>query len=124
MKAVTVTWFEIPCNDIKRAAAFYEKVFATALKVIDFGGPLMAFFPEKEGNIGANGSLMQYDSYVPSHDGTLVYFNCDDCNTELGRVVAAGGKLLREKTMISPEHGFMGVAEDTEGNRIAMHSRV
>jgi predicted enzyme related to lactoylglutathione lyase len=124
MKAITVTWFEIPCNDIKRAAAFYEKVLKTKLKVQDFGGPLMAFFPEVKGNIGANGSLMQYDSYVPSHDGALVYFNCEDCAIELARVKAAGGKVLREKTMISPEHGFMGVIEDTEGNRVAMHSRV
>ncbi|MEP2937313.1 MAG: VOC family protein [Gilvibacter sp.] len=123
MKHTTVTWFEIPCNDIKRAASFYEKVFDVKMQIQDIGGPLMAFFPGDETSLGATGSLMQYDSYVPSHDGTLVYMNCDDCKNELARVTAAGGKLLKEKTQISPEHGYMGVFEDTEGNRVAVHSR-
>ncbi len=123
MKPITVTWFEISCNDIKRAMSFYEKVLETNLQLQNFGGPLMAFFPGEDATKGANGSLMQYDSYVPSHDGTLVYFNCDDCKEELSRVVAAGGKLLQEKTQISPEHGYMGIFEDTEGNRVAVHSR-
>lgn len=123
MKATTVTWFEIPCNDIKRATNFYEAVFDTKLIPLDLGGPQMAMFPGDENSIGATGSLMQYDSYVPSHDGTLVYLNCDDCSSELSRVQAAGGKLLKEKTQISPEHGYMGVFEDSEGNRIAVHSR-
>ena len=66
---------------------------------------------------------MQYDSYVPSHEGTLVYLSCDDLQNEMDRIEAAGGKILRTKVQISPEHGYMGVFEDTEGNRVALHSR-
>ena len=40
---------------------------------------------------------------------------------ELGKVEAAGGKVLKEKMSIG-EHGFIGVFTDTEGNTVAMHS--
>lgn len=123
MKQIAVTWFEIPTTDIKRAVAFYEKVLKIKLEVHDFGGPLMAVFPHSDNKIGAAGSLMQYESYVPSHEGPLVYINCDDLKVELARVNAAGGKVLKEKAQISPEHGYMGLFEDSEGNRIAFHSR-
>ena len=45
-----------------------------------------------------------------------------DVQTILDRVEAAGGKILVSKTEISPEHGYMGVFVDTEGNRIGLHS--
>jgi uncharacterized protein len=40
----------------------------------------------------------------------------------LDKVEAAGGKIVVPKTEISPEHGYMAVFLDTEGNRIALHS--
>jgi len=40
----------------------------------------------------------------------------------LDKVEAAGGNILVPKTEISPEHGYMAVILDTEGNRIALHA--
>lgn len=76
--------------------------------------------------MGAGGCLIHHpDYYVPSKDGVVIYFTAwsGDAAIELSRVEAAGGKVLQEKKMISPEHGFMGLILDTEGNRIAVHSR-
>ncbi len=123
MKANPVAWFEIPVTDIHRAISFYETVFDIKIQFLDLGGPKMGLFPEVEGAQGSPGGLMQYDSYVPSHEGTLVYLSCDDLQNEMDRIEAAGGKILRTKVQISPEHGYMGVFEDTEGNRVALHSR-
>ena len=117
-----VTWFEIPVNDMERAKAFYEAVFQFEIQLVDFGGLKMGWFPNAGSVSGATGSLMQHESYVPSHSGTLVYFSCQDVANELSRVEAAGGKVMHNKTQISPEHGFMAVFEDSEGNRIALHS--
>ena len=39
------------------------------------------------------------------------------------RVEAAGGKRIVPKKLIAPEIGYSAVFEDTEGNRIALHSR-
>jgi predicted enzyme related to lactoylglutathione lyase len=54
-----------------------------------------------------------------------VYFTAfsGDLSEELSRVEGAGGKVLRDKTLITEEIGYMGIFCDTEGNRIAIHSR-
>ncbi|SRR6056297_1869603 len=123
-EAVTVGWFEIPVRNMKRAIAFYGEVFNAELAEQDFGDIKMAFFPWHESADGAGGSLIDAgEQYSPSHDGSLVYFSCEDLSGELSRVKKAGGKILQQKTEISPEHGFMGLFEDTEGNRVALHSR-
>ena len=116
-------WIEIPVLDMKRAAAYYEVVLDCTIEIVEFGGILMGWFPSAGPEApGATGSLIQQESYVPSHHGTLVYFSCEDVAQPLSKVAAAGGKVLQPKTMISQEHGFMGVMEDTEGNRVAFHS--
>lgn len=122
MKHNMVVWFEIPVSDMDRAKAFYEAVFKIDIKVVDFGGLLMGWFPNNEDVRGATGTLIKQESYIPSHEGTLVYFGCEDVQVELDRVKAAGGKIYQKKTKISPEHGCMAVFIDTEGNRVALHS--
>ena len=122
MKHNMVGWFEIPVGDMNRAKAFYETVFDIAIQVVDFGGILMGWFPDRGQVIGAQGTLIKQESYIPSQEGTLVYFISDNVQNELDRVEAAGGKIYQPKTQISPEHGYMGVFLDTEGNRVALHS--
>jgi hypothetical protein len=82
----------------------------------------MAIFPGKQGERGAGGALVKNENYTPSTQGALVYFNTDDVSVPAGRAETAGGKLLRGKTQISPDFGYMALAIDTEGNRIAFHS--
>lgn len=124
MKSVTVGWFEIPVSNMERAIAFYEKVFDTKLSRNQIGEFDMAWFPWDENGGGAGGSLIYHQEIcVTSADGVLVYFSSDDVNTELKRIEDAGGQILVPKTEISPEIGFMAVFLDSEGNRIALHSR-
>jgi predicted enzyme related to lactoylglutathione lyase len=123
-KAVTVGWFEIPVKKMKRATTFYEEVLKTELIEQNFGDTKMALFPMDDSAKGAGGSLINAgDFYTPSHDGSMVYFSCDNLADELSRVEKAGGTILRTKTQISPEYGYMAILEDTEGNRVALHSQ-
>ena len=124
MKQNMVAWFEIPVNDMDRAKAFYEAVFNVEISLQEIGGVMMAFFPSVTGASGAMGSLMKYESYIPSQEGTLIYFNSDDVQIELDKIEAAGGKILQGKVQISPEIGYMGLFQDTEGNRIALYSQM
>ncbi|WP_299123641.1 VOC family protein [uncultured Winogradskyella sp.] len=117
-----VGWFEIPVNDMERAKKFYEAVFNISIRDVDFGGLKMGWFPDNDGAYGATGTLIKQESYIPSKEGTLVYFMSKDVQIELDRAEAAGGKIYQEKTKISEEHGCMGVFIDSEGNRIALHS--
>lgn len=121
---VTAGWFEIPVTEMDRAIRFYEKVFDTTLSRQQFGDVLMAWFPWDESAKGAGGSLIfSGDNYSPSHKGTLVYLSSEDVAIELARVEHAGGIVLQPKTEISPDIGFMGLFEDSEGNRVALHSK-
>lgn len=121
---VTVGWFEIPVTNMERAIAFYEKVFACQLNRQQMQEVDMAWFPWDETQQGAGGTLVKQDEfYAPSQQGVLVYFSSEDVTKELDRVAAAGGMIQIPKTQITPEVGYMAVFTDSEGNRIALHSR-
>jgi len=123
MKQNMVAWFEIPVTDMDRAKTFYESVFKIEINLQDIGGVMMGFFPANPEAPGAMGSLMKYDSYVPSHSGSLIYFSSEDVQIELDRIKKSAGGILLGKTQISPEIGYMGMFQDTEGNRIALYSQ-
>ncbi len=114
------TWFEIPATDIHRAKKFYEAVFQMDINLIDFGGLKMGIFPHK----GIGAAICQHESYKPSEThGVLVHLNGNpDLQTMLDRVEPAGGKIIRPKTLISPEHGYMALFIDSEGNRMGLGS--
>lgn len=125
MKNVTVGWFEIPVKDMDRAIAFYEKVFECKLDKQVMGDFQMAWFPWEDEGAGAGGSLVYHEQFysISEKAGVLVYFSSEDCADELARVKDAGGEVQIGKQMIAPDVGYMGVFLDSEGNRIALHSK-
>jgi predicted enzyme related to lactoylglutathione lyase len=121
-----VGWFEIPVTNMERAMAFYERVFDLKLTHQQMGPLEMAFFPWVDKGMGSAGSLVFAPvHYQPSAQGPLIYFTAfsGDLANELSRVEAAGGKALMPKTLINEEIGYMAMFLDTEGNRVALHSR-
>lgn len=126
LKQNVVGWFEIPVSDMSRAVKFYESVFSLKLQIQKLGELEMAWFPWVESAVGAMGSLVYSPgNYKPSNDGVLVYFTAfsGDVSNELAAVEKAGGKILKGKTLIADDIGYMALFQDTEGNRIAIHSR-
>ncbi|MBK8968326.1 MAG: VOC family protein [Saprospiraceae bacterium] len=121
MKSWT-TWFEIPATDLHRAKKFYDTIFEMEIELVDFGPLKMGIFPHKD--VGA--AICQNDAggYQPSEThGPLVYLNANpDLQQVLNRVEAAGGRIIRPKSPISDEFGFMALIVDTEGNRLGLHS--
>jgi predicted enzyme related to lactoylglutathione lyase len=120
-----ISWFEIPSADIQRATQFYETIFATQLFPMDMGELLMRVFPVEDMNTEISGAIVHGgDFHKPSSsDGVLIYLNANGRMDEiLGKVPEAGGEVMVPKTQISPEHGYMAVILDSEGNRIGLHS--
>jgi hypothetical protein len=116
-----VTWFEIPVADMERAVKFYESVLGVKLSLNTMGPIEMAWFPMGESLPGSTGSLVKGESYTPSHAGTMVYFGVDDIEGTLRKAAAGGGKVLAPKMSIG-EYGFVAHFQDSEGNRLALHS--
>ena len=112
-------WFEIPVTDLDRAKTFYEKIFEVNIEITDFGNFKMGILPHNS----VGGALVQGEAYKPSREGTLIYLDANpDLTVTQNRVAEAGGEVLIEKRLISPEYGYMALLLDSEGNRIALHS--
>lgn len=119
-----VSWFELPATDIQRAKTFYETILSVNLAFMDMGDDFkMVVFPGDQNSI--SGALIYNESwYKPSTThGPLIYLNANpDLQVIEDRIEAAGGKVTMPKKQISPDHGYMAVFEDSEGNRVALHS--
>ena len=120
MRANPVAWFEIYVQDMERARRFYEGVFATTLSRLDSPEAEMWAFNGDMTSYGAPGALVRMPG-VPSGGSTMVYFGCEDCAVEEGRVASLGGSVHRSKFSIG-QYGHIALVVDTEGNMFGLHS--
>lgn len=120
-----IGWFEIYVEDMGRAAKFYEEVLQVKLENLpmpgDESGMQMRSFPGGMENPGATGALVKMEGVAPGGSGIMIYFVCEDCAVEEGRVAAAGGAVIRTKMSIG-EYGFCSMIKDSEGNVVGLHS--
>lgn len=113
-----ISWFELPVLDLPRAQRFYEALLGAPLRAEVFAGLDMAIFPY-QGGVG--GALVHGERFRPSPDGAVVYLDVGDAlDACLGRVGAAGGKVVMPRTDIG-EPGFIAMILDPEGNRVGLH---
>ncbi|WP_413576141.1 VOC family protein [Bdellovibrio sp. HCB290] len=115
-------WVEIAADDISRAMTFYEKSFDLKFKLEEMGPLKLAFFPSGDmKSYGASGALVKGPGYKPSADGSLPYIPVTDIDSALKKVQENGGMILATKKSIG-QYGNIGIFQDTEGNRIGLHS--
>jgi uncharacterized protein len=117
-----VGYFEIPVEDLDRATRFYENVFGYEFERATVDGNEMAWFPTYEDAPGISGALAKGEIYIPTTKGSLVYFSTDNIDDALSRANSSGGRTLYPKTSIGAL-GWVAEFEDSEGNRIALHSQ-
>lgn len=116
-----VTWFEIPAYNHYRSVAFYNYIFGIEMTTVELNGFAMGFFPAENGITGA---IVTGNGCVPSEVGPLIYLNAgDDLNNVLFKVNEAGGRVVLDKTFLSESAGYFALFIDSEGNRLALHSK-
>jgi len=116
-----VSWFEIPALNLQRAVTFYNSIYGIDMQMTHMNGYAMAFFPTDK---GIGGALVMGQGSTPGETGTLVYLNGGkDLSNPLSRVEQAGGRIVLGKTFINEEAGYFALFIDTEGNKLALHSK-
>ena len=121
MRKNPAVWFEIYVQDMNRAKKFYESVLQGKLEKLDSPGMDMLAFAMDMNAAGASGALVKMQGVPSGGNSTLVYFGCEDCSVEEGRVTKSGGRIHKKKFSIG-QHGFISLAVDTEGNMFGLHS--
>jgi predicted enzyme related to lactoylglutathione lyase len=82
----------------------------------------MAIFPASQGDGGAP---VAGPGCAPNATGVLIYLNAGhELDAVLGRVDAAGGRVIMPRTTISESAGAFALFIDSEGNRLALHEAV
>jgi uncharacterized protein len=120
--ANVISWFDVPTVDFNRAVKFYSEILGKPVRVAEYMGQTLGFFPMDGDGVGGN-LAPPHDNFQPSTQGTRVYLNCEGQLDEvLSRVEKAGGKIVAPKMSIG-EPGWIAFILDTEGNSIGMHSR-
>ena len=121
MKSNPVVWFEIYVQNMERAKAFYECVFAIQLEKLESPELEMWAFPMQEDGPGAMGALVRMEGCPSGGNSTLIYFTCADCALEAERAKENGGRIFKDKFSIG-QYGFISLVYDTEENMIGLHS--
>jgi predicted enzyme related to lactoylglutathione lyase len=123
MKGNAVGWFEIYVQDIDRAKRFYEAVFEVTLNKLATPAPGLDMwaFPSDMNTYGTAGAIVKMQGVPSGGNSVMVYFMCEDCAVEEGRVKASGGRVHRPKMAVG-EYGWVSLVTDTEGNMIGLHS--
>ncbi len=120
-----VVHFEMPYDDGKRAATFYEKAFGWQTRMLgeEMGNYVLATTtetretgPTRPGAI--NGGFYPKKPDWPAQYPSVV-IAVDDIRKSMQKVTEAGGKVLGEPMPI-PDVGKYVSFIDTEGNRISM----
>ena len=115
------SYVAIPADDFERAFQFYFDITGGLIYKNSHVPFPMAYFTD---NVNKDvGHLFKLPNFQPSAHGPIVYMEmAKDLDETLKKIVAAGGKVIMPKTMISPTKGFWALFLDTEGNKLALHS--
>lgn len=115
-----IAFFEIPSTDFCRAVRFYETVLGVQLSVFECEEEQMACFTEQGETVGA---VFYAPNYLPSENGVLIHFNCEDMEDTLKKVLHKGGRVVVHPTKIEVEgKGWFAVFVDCEGNKMGLYS--
>jgi predicted enzyme related to lactoylglutathione lyase len=118
-----IVWVDIPVLDLGRAIGFYSAVLGSPVQKQDYPGMSIGLLPGGDGDDVVSGCLFTKADEKPSDKGILVYLNAQGrLDQAVAAVAANGGKVLQPVHPIGP-HGFRAIILDSEGNRVALHSR-
>jgi len=114
-----IEWLEIPATDLTKAPQFYETVFGWKINRM----PGMDQYPMFMDAANQLGGGFTASAKPMAEAGVLLYITVDEIDTMVPRITAAGGKMAKPKTAISPEIGWWANFHDPSGNLIGLYQK-
>ena len=112
-----VVWFDIPAADFERARQFYAEVLDLEVRE-EFQN--VGVFASNEGEV--SGCIYLSKEETPRANGPLLYLNVNGrLDDAIEKAYTFGGRVIKGKHPIGP-FGHRAIIQDSEGNRIALHS--
>lgn len=108
---------EIPSKDFEKAKKFYGELFVWKFQEME-GMDYMLFNPSD----GIGGGFSKGADFVEK-PGTLIYVEIESIEDTIAKAEGLGGTTVMGKTQISPEHGYIAVLTDLEGNQIGLWTK-
>ncbi len=114
-----IRWIDIPATDVDASAKFYEQAFGWKITRSETW-PSYPMFMDSEDRVGGG-----FDAKLkPSEEtGILVFILVDSIEDTLKDVEAAGGTIVRKKTLIHEQVGWRATFRDVGGNVVALWER-
>ena len=109
-----ICYLEIPANTAEASAEFYSSIFGWAVR--KRGDGELAF----DDTGGVSGTWVKESDRTPD-ERTRVYIMVDSIADTLGRIQAAGGRVLTPCTDIGPGLGAFAAFEDPVGNEFGLY---
>ena len=134
-----ILWIQIPCENLERAAAFYQNTFGVEFFFETLNGIPHAVFKENQrGEKPLNGALIQSELKPEAGRGPILFFDATGkFDFILSQIVAHGGQVLKGKTLISKSidshtqaiprtyidnrEGYFAHVIDSEGNKLGLY---
>ncbi len=115
MATPLISHVEIPATNLDKSKEFFKKVFQWEFK--PFGHGYLLFNNHKGIMVG----LRKVES-VAKGDSTVFHVTVQDIEDILKKTVEAGGKIVREKTVI-PAMGWYALISDVDENTIGLFQK-
>ena len=110
-----VCYIEIPTNDVKLSASFYQQVFGWRIRQRGDGS---IAFDDTVGEVSGTWVVGRKASVEP---GLLIYIMVDSVAATIDAVIAAGGKIVQPIGMDAPE--ITARFSDPGGNVIGLYQQ-
>jgi uncharacterized protein len=111
---MSIAWFEIQVPDLKRAKRFYAAVFGWTFAEM---GETYLTCTTPEGDMLCG---LEQASGDPAGRQIQIYLGTDELEAVLARVKKAGGKITRERSLVSEEYGWSASFTDPAGNTVGL----
>lgn len=117
--------FNLPVNDMARAAEFYEKVFGWRVGAIKGSGG--DYHQTVTSEVDADGVPLSKDSIngglfrrgTHGIDVTFLELEVSSIDDSVSKVLENGGRIVREKRPML-DFAFFAIVQDTEGNYLGL----